>query len=54
MKTVIDKNTGKVLYATIIDIDLLENEIIVDEFVVDNFENPYFNFETKTFYNKEE
>lgn len=54
MKTVIDKNTGKVLYATIIDIDLLENEIIVDELVVDNFENPYFNFETKTFYNKEE
>jgi hypothetical protein len=53
MKTVIDKNTGKVSYATVIDIDLLETQIMVDELLVDNFENPYYDFDTKLFYNKE-
>lgn len=52
MKTVIDKNTGKLLYATAIEIYLLDNEILVEELLVDNFENPYYDFETKVFYDK--
>lgn len=54
MKTIIDSNTGKVHYATNLDVFLFENEIEIDELLVDNFENPYFNFDTRTFYNKEE
>lgn len=53
MKTIIDKNTGKVLYATVIELELIENEIAIDELLTEVMENPYFNFETKTFYNKE-
>jgi hypothetical protein len=52
MKTIIDKNTGKVLYASIIEVDLLENEMLIDELLTEEMENPYFNFETRTFYNK--
>jgi hypothetical protein len=54
MKTVIDKNTGKLSYATAIEVYLLDNEILVEELLVDNFENPYYDFETKSFYNKVE
>ena len=49
MKTIID-TTGKVLYATSIDIDLQSNEIAIDELLQDNFINPYWNFDTETFY----
>jgi hypothetical protein len=52
MKTIIDKNTGQVLYASIIEVDLSENEIAIDELLTESLENPYFDFETKTFYNK--
>ena len=52
MKTIIDKNTGKVLYASIVEVDLLENEMLIDELLTEEMENPYFNFETRTFYNK--
>jgi hypothetical protein len=52
MKTIIEKNTGKVLFGTIIEIDLLDSQIAVDEQLVEYFENPYYNFQTKTFYNK--
>jgi hypothetical protein len=52
MKTIIDKNTGKVLYGSAIEVHLFENEIQVAEVLTENFENPYFNFETRTFYNK--
>jgi len=54
MKTIVNKDTGKVHYATELDTFLFEYEIKIDELLVDNFENPYFNFETRTFYNKEE
>jgi hypothetical protein len=54
MKTIIDKNTGKVSYATDLEVFLFENEIMIDELVVDNFDNAYFDFETRTFYNVEE
>lgn len=52
MKTIIDKNTGQVLYATLIEFELIESEIAIDELLTENMENPYFDFETKTFYNK--
>lgn len=52
MKTIIDKFTGQVLYATIIEVELLENEIAIDEVLTEYFENPYFGLETRTFYNK--
>ena len=55
MITILDKATGKLLYATIVeDMEITENEIIVSEILVDNFDNPYYNFETKEFYNKVE
>jgi len=50
MKTIIDKNTGKVLYATILEFSDSENEIGVDELVTENFVKPYYNFQTKKFY----
>jgi hypothetical protein len=49
MKTVID-TTGKVLYATSIDIDLQENQIEIDSLLTENFIHPYWNFETQLFY----
>jgi hypothetical protein len=52
MKTIINKNSGQVLYSTIVEVHLLENEIAIDELLTENFENPYFDFETRTFYNK--
>jgi len=50
MKTIIDKNTGKVLYATAIELELIENEIAIDELLTEVMENPFFNFKTRTFY----
>jgi hypothetical protein len=50
MKTIIDSITGKVLYATSIDIDLQENEIAIDNLLEDNFINPYWDFENNNFY----
>jgi len=52
MKTIIDKNTGKVLFGSLIEVLLLENEIAIDELLTENFENPHFDFETRIFYNK--
>jgi hypothetical protein len=50
MKTIIDSITGKVLYATSIEVDLQENEIAIDNLLEDNFINPYWNFANSTFY----
>jgi hypothetical protein len=52
MKTIINKYTGKVLYATAIELELIENEIAIDELLTEVMENPYFDFETKVFYDK--
>jgi len=49
MKTIVD-TTGKVLYATSVEIDLQENEIEIDDLLQDNFINPYWDFDTQTFY----
>jgi len=43
---------GKELYATIEDPILNEGEIAIEEVRKEEMENPYFNFETRTFYNK--
>ncbi len=51
MKTIIESITGKVLFATTVEVDLLENHLAIDEMVVEDFENPHFNFDTRTFYN---
>lgn len=50
MKTIIDKNTEEVLYATMVEIELSENEIAVDG-LSGNF--THCNPITKQFYNKE-
>jgi hypothetical protein len=50
MKTIINKNTGLLIYATAMDFELQENEIAIDELLSENFVLPYFNFETRTFY----
>jgi hypothetical protein len=53
MKSIIDKNTGKLICATAIEIEILENEMLIDELLTEEMENPYFDFETRTFYNKQ-
>ena len=50
MKTILDKNSGKVLYATISDFVDTETEMAINELLTETFVNPYFNFETRTFY----
>jgi hypothetical protein len=50
MKTIVDINTGQVLFATSIDVDLQLNEIAIDNLLQDNFVNPYWNFDNSTFY----
>jgi len=52
MKTIINKFTGQVLYATIVEVELLENEIMIEEILTVYFENPYFDFKSRTFYDK--
>jgi hypothetical protein len=51
MKTIIDKNTGKVLYCRK-DEPTLENEMAVDLLLTIPMENPYYDFNTQTFYDK--
>ena len=53
MKSIIDKNTGKLICATAIEINILESEMLIDELLTEEMENPYFDFETRTFYNKQ-
>lgn len=50
MKTIVDSNTGKVLYATSIETELQENEIEIDALLTESFVNPYWDFETFSFY----
>lgn len=53
LRTVIDKNTGKELRAQFHDL-ILEDEMLIDELRTEDMENPYFDFSTKTFYDKKE
>lgn len=52
MKSIIDKITGKLICATSIEVEVLENEMLIDELLTEPFDNTYFDFETRTFYNK--
>ena len=51
MKSIIQTSTGKLICATVLNF-CLENEMLIDELLTENFENPYFDFDTRTFYNK--
>jgi len=50
MKMIIDKNTEEVLYATMVEVELLENEIAIDG---SSGDFTHYNLATKEFYNKE-
>ena len=50
MKTVINKISGKVLFATLNGFLYTETEIAVDELVTEKFVSAYYNFESKLFY----
>lgn len=50
MKTIIDKTSGKVLYSTVTNVELKENEVSIDAILTENFINPFYNFETSYFY----
>jgi hypothetical protein len=50
MKTVLDKESRKVLYAITDDIELIDGEIAVDELVTEIILKPFYNFESKSFY----
>jgi hypothetical protein len=50
MKTIIDKNSGKVLYCVTEITTLQDNEIAVDELLTENFVSAFYNFENKEFY----
>lgn len=52
IKTIVDKTTGKELRAEFEPVSIAENEIAIDELRTDPMENPYFDFETRTFYDK--
>jgi len=52
MKSIINKTTGQLICATSIEVEILENEILIDELLTEQMDNPYFDFETRTFYNK--
>jgi hypothetical protein len=50
MKTIIDKNTGRVLYGSVADVVPFADEMVVDGGVADSLRMAFYNFETRTFY----
>jgi hypothetical protein len=50
MKSIINEITGEFLYCTAVEYELHENEIAIDELLLVLYEKPYFNFETREFY----
>lgn len=50
MKTIIETSTGKVLYAVSDFFNLQENQTAIDELLTESFIQPYYNFETFSFY----
>ena len=51
LKTVIDKETGQELRAQFHD-QIVENEMLIEALRTEPMENPYWNFENGTFYDK--
>jgi hypothetical protein len=49
--TIIEKEGGKVLYFKGDD-EVLENELAITELLGEDMENPHFDLETRTFYDK--
>lgn len=54
IKTVIEKETGKVLFAfdESLPVDIQENQEVIPELLTEGFANPYFDFTTRSFYDK--
>ncbi|WP_264521217.1 hypothetical protein [Flavobacterium sp. N1994] len=50
MKTVIDKNSGKVLFVTAIEVELSSDQILIDDYPTGDFNNPYYSTSKKEFY----
>jgi len=50
MKSIINEITGEFLYCTAVEYELQENEIAIDELLLVLYIKPYFNFETREFY----
>jgi hypothetical protein len=50
MKTVINKHTGEVLFATMTEVELADNQIAIDDLVSENFNRAFWDFEKATFY----
>jgi hypothetical protein len=50
MKSIINEITGEFLYCTAVEYELHENEIAIDELLLVLYVKPYFNFETREFY----
>jgi hypothetical protein len=50
VKIVVSIESGKVLYSTFDEVDLQQGEIIVEEPINTYLLNPYYNFDTKEFY----
>ena len=50
--TIVDKLTGQELRGQFEGDNIAENEIAIEEVRTEAMDNPYFNFETKEFYNK--
>ena len=48
MKSIINKDSGEVLYCTFLDVNLAENEILIEQIATAQF----YNFETQEFYDK--
>lgn len=48
---IIEKATGKELYYKENNV-VLDNEVAVEELRTEDMENPHFDFETRTFYDK--
>ena len=50
MKTILDSITGEVLFSTVTEIELQTNQIAINEIFTESYIKPYFNFETRSFY----
>ena len=50
IKTVVSIASGKMLYSTLAQVDLQEGEVLVTERPNTPLVKPYFNFETREFY----
>ena len=50
MKTIIETNTGKVLFTALDDYELQEGQTSVDLLITEIFVEPYYSFQTLSFY----